>query len=85
MKSITIHGVDDHLAGLLKQEAERSGSSMTRTVKRLLEEAMGLKPHPAGHNREHFESFLGIWSKQDEVDFKTACADFERIDDRDWK
>ncbi len=85
MKSITIHGVDPHLSGLLKKEAERSGLSMNRTVKRLLEEAMGVKPRPVGHNREHFEAFLGVWSSRDQNEFRAATADFEIVDDRDWQ
>jgi len=85
MKSITIHGVDDHLAGLLKKEAERTATSMNRTVKRLLEEAMGLKPRPEGRNREHFESFLGVWSNGEQAEFRAATADFETVDDEDWE
>ncbi len=85
MKSITIHGVDDHLAQLLKDEADRSGTSMTRTVKRLLEQAMGLKPRPAGPNRAHFERFLGVWSSEDLAGFRAAVADLETVDDREWQ
>ena len=85
MKSITIHGVDGHLAKLLKNESERSGTSMTRTVKRLLEEAMGLKPRSPAPNREHFECFLGVWSSEDLAGFRAANADMENVDDRDWR
>jgi hypothetical protein len=40
-----------------------------RTVKRLLEERLGMKPKPQGHNREQFEAFLGIWSEENLEDF----------------
>jgi hypothetical protein len=85
MKSITIHGVDDVLAARLKQTAERWGTSMNRTVKRLLEEALGMKPRPPGHNREQFEGFCGAWSGDDLAEFQRATADFERVDDGDWQ
>ncbi len=85
MKTMTIRGVDDHLAALLKKEAEAAGTSMTRTIKRLLEEALGLKPRPAGSNRELFEGFLGVWSQDDLSAFNAATTDFETIDERDWR
>jgi hypothetical protein len=85
MKSITIHGVDEQLAALLKQEAEKVGTSMNRTVKRLLEEALGLKPRSAGRNREVFKEFLGVWSQDDLAAFNAATADFETIDESDWR
>jgi len=85
MTSITIHGIDDHLAGLLKKKAEDAGTSMNRTVKRLLEEAMGLKPRPKHDRRELYESFLGVWTDRDVEAFRSATADFEKVDDADWR
>ena len=85
MKSITIHGVDDQLAARLKQAAEAAGTSMNRTIKRLLEEALGLKPRPLGHNREQFEAFHGVWSGEDLEAFRRATAAFEQVHDEDWQ
>ena len=85
MKSITIHGVDDQLAARLKQAAESWGTSMNRTIKRLLEEALGMKPRPPEHNREQFEGFCGVWSSDDLGEFQRATAELERVDDGDWQ
>jgi hypothetical protein len=85
VKSITIHGVDDQLAGRLKQVAEAGGTSMNRTIKRLLEEVLGLKPRPRGHNREQFEAFSGVWSRQELRAFRKATADLEQVHDGDWQ
>ncbi len=60
MKTMTISGVDDHLAAMLK-------------------------PRPAGSNRELFEGHLGVWSRDDLSAFNAATADFETIDERDWR
>ena len=85
MKSITIHGVDEQLAARLKRVAAEEGTSMNRTVKRLLQEALGLKPRPPGHNRDQFEAFLGVWSQSEVEEFGQAVADFESIDEDDWR
>jgi hypothetical protein len=85
LKSFTIHGVDEQLAARLKQTAERWGTSMNRTIKRLLAEAVGMKPKPPGHNREQFEDFCGVWSEQELAAFHRATADLEHVHDGDWQ
>lgn len=85
MKSITIHNVDDQLAALLQRRAEEAGTSVNRTVKRLIEQALGLKPLPEGSNRREFEAFLGTWSDEELSRFSAATADLERVDDEDWR
>jgi hypothetical protein len=85
MKSITIHGVDDQLAGRLQREAEAAGASMNRTVKRLLEEALGMKPRPRDRNRAQFEAFLGVWTRDELSSFQHETADLEKTDGGDWQ
>lgn len=85
MKSITIHGVDDQLAARLQQLAEASGTSVNRTIKRLLEERLGMKPRPRDRNREQFEPFLGRWTQAELDEFRQATADMERVDAEDWR
>jgi hypothetical protein len=85
MKSITIHGVDDQLAARLKQVAAEGGASLNQTVKRLLEERLGMKPRPQGHNRKQFEAFLGIWSEENLEEFQRATAELARVDDEEWR
>ena len=84
MKSITIHGVDDQLTARLQQAAAAAGTSVNRTVKRLLEEALGMKPRPRGRNREQFEAFLGAWSRDEEDAFRRASTELEQVDEGDW-
>lgn len=84
LKSITIHGVDEQLASRLKELAESEGTSMNRTVKRLLEQALGMKPRAPQHNREQFEQFLGVWSEEERSEFEHATAELEQVLDSDW-
>ena len=85
MKSITIHGIDQPLAELIKAKAQAEGLSINKTVKKLLEEALGVKPRPKDSNRDQFEEFNGIWSKSDLSEFDQKTEAFKRIDPGDWQ
>jgi len=84
MKSITIHGVDRPLEKLLKAKAEDNGTSMNKTIKKILEEALGVRPGPDDSRRKEFAEFLGAWSEADLEQFNRAIGDFERIHEEDW-
>lgn len=85
MKSITIHGIDQPLAELIQSKAQAEGLSINKTVKKLLEEALGVKPRPKDSNRDQFEEFNGIWSKSDLAEFDQKTEEFKRVDPRDWQ
>lgn len=84
MSSFTIHNLDKPLASLLRARAREQGISVNQLVKSLLEQALGVKPPPPKH-RKHFEKFLGVWSKAEKAEFDRAVADFERIDEAEWR
>jgi predicted DNA binding CopG/RHH family protein len=44
MKSITIHGIDEPLAKLIKSKAKQEGLSINQTIKNILESSLGVKP-----------------------------------------
>ena len=85
MKAITIHNLDDVLAGQLRKKAETEGESLNGIVKRILAEAMGMKPPTAGRHRRDFEAFSGAWSQRDAMEFERHTAEFENVDAEDWK
>jgi hypothetical protein len=85
MKSITIHGIDQPLAELIQSKAQAEGLSINKTVKKLLEEALGVKPRPKDSNRDQFEEFCGIWSDSDLAEFDKETEAFKRIDPGDWQ
>jgi len=85
MKSITIHGIDDPLAELIKSKARSQGLSVNKTIKRLLEDSLGVKPRPKDSNRRDFEEFCGIWSDSDLAEFEDNTEDLRNIDYEDWK
>ena len=83
MKSITIHQLDNTLASLIKQESNRTGLSLNKTIKKLLEKALGISHEK---KKADFSEFSGVWTKEEADHFDKTIEDyFERIDPEDWK
>jgi hypothetical protein len=85
MKSITIHGIDAPLAEMLKSKAVSEGLSMNKTIKKILEEALGVKPPRLDKNRQQFETFCGRWSRTDLDEFNRKTEALEAVDPGDWQ
>jgi len=86
MKSISIRGVDDQLAFLLKQEAEAARKSVNQFILETLKKQLGLsKKKRYTHVHHDLDSLFGMWSK-DEFDGIRGKIDAERrIDPEIWK
>ena len=82
MKSITIHGIDDPLAELIKSEARSEGLSINKTVKKLLEESLGIKPRSRGKFRSDFEEFCGMWTESDLKEFEEKTNDLRILHEK---
>lgn len=85
MSSFTVHDLDPTVARLLKQRARADGTSVNRTIKRILEEALGARPASRQKNRKHFEKFSGMWSMAEADAFDRAVADMNQADASDWR
>ena len=85
MKSITIHGIDDQLNDLIKSKAESEGLSINKTVKKLLETSLGVKPQDERRNLNDFKEFSGLWTIADLEEFEEKTADLRKTDKRDWE
>jgi len=83
MRSITIHNLDDNLDTLIRGEAKSWGLSLNKTIKRLLEQSLGIT-HKY-RRKSDFSEFFGLWTKKDAEEFDRAVRDFEKIDREDWK
>jgi len=84
MKSITIHGIDNPLAELIKSKALSQGLSVNKTVKKILEESLGVKPQTIAKRRTDFEEFSGIWSDLELAEFQEKTKDLSSINHEDW-
>jgi len=85
MKSYTIHGVEKPLADLIKDKAASEGLSINKTIKKALEEYLGVKPRPDRKNLDDFESFCGLWTQDDLNEFEKKTSDLREIDHSDWR
>jgi hypothetical protein len=85
MISITIHGINKNLEKRINSRARAEGLSINKTVKKLLEESLGIKPAQAGKYREDFKEFCGMWSKADLAEFEAATEDSRKINAEDWQ
>ncbi len=85
MKSLSIHNLDDQLADLIAARAKEEGISMNRVVKRLLAEAVGVRPPDESVHREEFEQFCGAWNDEDLASFRRHTEAFDRVDEGDWQ
>ena len=83
MKVVTLRNVPPDLADRLEQEATTSGTSMNKTVIRLLERATGL----ARRRRRHhdLDHLAGSWKAGEAREFERELARQRRIDPELWE
>lgn len=84
MGSITIHNMDNDLEISIRRKAKENHESLNLTIQKLLRQSLGLKNKPNDHKNDFMDLF-GKWSKQEREKFDDAVADFEQIDEKDWK
>jgi hypothetical protein len=85
MKSITIHGIDEPLVKMIEAKARSEGQSVNKTIKKVLEEALGVIPRDKGANRKDFEAFSGVWSNSELAEFEKEADELRTIDPDDWR
>ncbi len=84
MKSMTIHGIDDPLDKRIREKAKSHGLSLNKTIKKLLNESLGIQPGNENDHKKEFIDLFGIWSESDEKDFNRTLKDFDKVDPEDW-
>lgn len=84
MKSITIHNMDNALTVAIRRRANQDGTSLNKTIKRLLSVAVGIKGKGSSAEGD-FRKFCGVWNNKEADEFATRLKDFERVDSADWK
>jgi plasmid stability protein len=84
MKSITIHGLDDTLDKRIRETAKRKGISLNKTIKKLLEKALGINQEKQKDHRGDYMDLFGTWSEEELKEFNNATSDSRKIDRGDW-
>ena len=85
MKSMTIHGIDKQLEDLIKSKAKSEGLSINKTIKKLLETSLGIKPQPSQKNLDEFKEFHGLWNREDLKVFEEKTAGIRTVANEDWQ
>jgi len=84
MKSITIHGIDEPLVKLIKSKAKQEGLSINKTIKKILESSLGVKPKDYLDNIGRFKEFCGFWTNTELSEFEKKTEPLRRVDPEDW-
>lgn len=58
MKSMTIHELSEPLAKRIEDITKLDGTSLNKTIKRLLESALGLTPAANSNHADDFREFV---------------------------
>lgn len=85
MKSITIHGIDDITSRQLQSISEKLGLSLNKTIKKIIQEALGIKPAEISSRRSDFEEFCGIWNDDDLLEFTETIKPLRQVNPEEWK
>ncbi len=84
MKSLTLHALDDQLAGQIKRRASELSISMNELAKRILAEGLGIKRSAESPHKAEFECFCGSWTDSDVHEFEERTDDMRQVDAGDW-
>ena len=85
MKSITLHNLDDQLALKIEEIARNEGTSLNKTIQKLLRQSLGLSKAPQQTNKEAFMDLFGVWNDEDYQEFHGNIGDLEKFNPDDWK
>ena len=84
MKSITIHGLEDPLDALIRKKAREQNLSLNKTIKKLLQESLGLSDNATTGRKELFSDLCGVWTDEDIQKFTANTRDMNTVDPDDW-
>ncbi|HSV45626.1 MAG TPA: hypothetical protein VLJ58_07535 [Ramlibacter sp.] len=81
MTVISIRGIDDKAVALLKQQAQREGTSLNALAVHLLETQAGIRlPAKAERIFDDVDALAGTWKAADAKAFESATAAFSKVD-----
>ena len=85
MATLSIRGMDDDTARLLKEAAQKAGSSVNAQVLELIRRGLGLSENQGRRGHRDLDHLAGTWSEADARDFETTIATFEEVDGDLWR
>lgn len=84
MSVVTVRGIDDTMAKVLKEKAKQEGTSVNTVLLKTLRESLGLKKKKRTVIYNDLDHLAGTWSGKDFLEFQEKIADFETVDKKIW-
>jgi hypothetical protein len=84
--TLSIRGLDDRTAKILKDQARRSGKSVNLQVVELIQKGLGIAAPGAG-DRAHtdLDHLAGTWDAKEAREFAQRIEAFEVVDEELWR
>jgi hypothetical protein len=86
MKQLTIRGFDEQLERRLRELARDRGISLNRAALELMRRGAGQSDRRDSTDRvgASLDTFIGVWSDEDEAELRQALEPLEQIDPELW-
>ncbi|MEK6620979.1 MAG: antitoxin [Planctomycetota bacterium] len=85
MATMTIRGIDDEVAKLLKDRAKSEEMSVNGIILKMVKESLGIEKKKRIKIYHDLDHLAGTWSEKDAKEFQERVADMEKIDEELWK
>ena len=85
MATMTLRGVDETIASILKERAGKDGQSVNSFILKLIRESLGVDKKKRSVIYNDLDHLAGTWSETDLQEFKAATSVFEKVDEEMWK
>ena len=86
MATLSIRGLDEKTANLLKEHARRSGKSVNLQVVELIRKGLGMAAPTAGvHAHTDLDHLAGTWNAREAREFAQRTEAFEAVDEELWR
>jgi hypothetical protein len=85
MGTMTLRGIDERIAGALKERARKEDTSVNTVMLGILKKSLGIEKKKRSILYDDLDHLAGTWSDQDAVEFERTIAVFEAVDKEMWK
>lgn len=85
MVTMTIRGIEDEVAKLLKDRAKSEDISVNGLILKMVKESLGIEKKKRIKTYRDLDHLAGTWSEKDFNEFQRHVEDMEKIDEEIWK
>ncbi|MEP9411884.1 MAG: antitoxin [Candidatus Brocadia sp.] len=85
MATMTIRGIDDEVAKLLKERAKTEGMSVNALLSKMVKESLGIEEKRRIKIYHDLDHLAGTWSEKDLKEFQKNVEYLEKIDEEIWR